>query len=105
VLRERHPHGSDAHGAHSPAFARKRDRAFLTACATDIEEVASALRRDIITVQEALLCDAVQAALAIDVGLAAQQVLAVVRIIEPRTFGWAVTAFDLPEHHAKIVRA
>lgn len=74
-----------AHGPHGPAFARGRDRAFLTAYATDIAEVASALRRDIITLQDALVSDEVQVALAIDVGLAAQQVLAVVGIIRPRT--------------------
>ncbi len=67
---------ASAHGEHSAAFARRRDRAFLTAYATDVEEVASALRRNIITLQAALLSDAVQTALATDVGLAAQHVLA-----------------------------
>lgn len=73
------------HGEHSPAFRRGRDRAILTAHATEVAEVAAVLGRDIITVQEALLCDDVQTVLATDVGLAAQHVLAVLRIIEPRT--------------------
>ncbi len=74
-----------AHGEHSTRFARRRDRAVLAAHATDVAEVATVLRRDITTLQEALLCDEVQTALATDVGLASQHVLAVLRIIEPRT--------------------
>ena len=73
------------HGEHSRAFGRIRDRAFLAAHESEVAEVAALLRRDAVNVQEALLATEAQSALAIDVGLAAQRVLAVLRIVTPRT--------------------